>query len=769
MSHNSTPSIINSRRPSRNPASDIENGYKEKLLPDPKQLFVEQHHLLDCWKQIARWIQFEEIVQDGSCRWSKPFVPVASISAMEVLVQAFSSAFLFTDITASTILDFTNNIIEQLLTGSGLSHIDVEVLKETLLLPHVHQYEMVNRQNDRFREKLPSGLDGVCVLTGEVRGIHQPICIVARMKRSMVINHLLEIPLPIKFVFVYLSNNDSVIGSEEIGRAFATLITDNEFKRFCYTTETYKGIDEQVKRYQRKCNLLPPGWDPNIRLEPDLLLDGGMEEPAASLQEKLDEDYHFREESGLIRSGKIFGGLFNDVKRKLPYYTSDFKAIFDTQVISSTLFMYFACLTALITFGGLLAKSTGDNLAAIESIMGALVNGVIYGFLSGQPLSLLGSTGPMMIYESIVYELCVRIGWDYITLRLWIGVWVTLFLMVLVAMDASALMSYITRFTEESFSLVVCAIFLTLPMEYLMKIGNEKVFNYDEIDNYTSCLEHEQQDEAVNITAHQPCEPPDYDPAVFLMSTLLVTFTCAITLFLKNFKNTPFFAYRFRILVSEFAVFGTVLFMTGVDFVMGLNTDKLKIPDGLSPTLSTRGWFIHPFHPNNPMWSIFAAIVPAIVATILIFMNNQITISVICRKEHKLKKGVGFHLDLFLVTVLILLNSFFGLPWFNAAILLSIGHLDSLRVEAEPTTPGAKPRFLGYNEQRLSHILVSLLLGASLYAAPLLRNVPMPVLYGVFLYMGVASIANLQLLHRLALFFMPVKYMPDTVYLRKVS
>ena len=44
----------------------------------------------------------------------------------------------------------------------------------------------------------------------------------------------------------------------------------------------------------------------------------------------------------------------------------------------------------------------------------------------------------------------------------------------------------------------------------------------------------------------------------------------------------------------------------------------------------------------------------------------------------------------------------------------------------------------------------------------------MPVLYGVFLYMGIASMKEIQLITRILLIFMPEKYQPDYVYLRHV-
>ena len=52
---------------------------------------------------------------------------------------------------------------------------------------------------------------------------------------------------------------------------------------------------------------------------------------------------------------------------------------------------------------------------------------------------------------------------------------------------------------------------------------------------------------------------------------------------------------------------------------------------------------------------------------------------------------------------------------------------------------------------------------------PVLRQVPLAVLFGVFLYMGVASMSGVQLFERIELLFMPVKHHPDVGYVRKVS
>jgi sodium bicarbonate cotransporter 7 len=54
---------------------------------------------------------------------------------------------------------------------------------------------------------------------------------------------------------------------------------------------------------------------------------------------------------------------------------------------------------------------------------------------------------------------------------------------------------------------------------------------------------------------------------------------------------------------------------------------------------------------------------------------------VVVRKEHKLVKGGGYHLDLLVVALSILLNSLLGIPWYVASTILSITHVRSLNRE----------------------------------------------------------------------------------------
>ena len=58
----------------------------------------------------------------------------------------------------------------------------------------------------------------------------------------------------------------------------------------------------------------------------------------------------------LKRTGRFFGGLINDAKRRYPKYLSDFRDGLNMQCLATFFFIYFAALSPAITFGGLLGR-----------------------------------------------------------------------------------------------------------------------------------------------------------------------------------------------------------------------------------------------------------------------------------------------------------------------------------------------------------------------------------------------------------------------------
>ena len=59
--------------------------------------------------------------------------------------------------------------------------------------------------------------------------------------------------------------------------------------------------------------------------------------------------------------------------------------------------------------------------------------------------------------------------------------------------------------------------------------------------------------------------------------------------------------------------------------------------------------------------------------------------------------------------------------------------------------------------------------GLSIVMGAVLRRIPLAVLFGIFLYMGVTSLSGIQLSQRLLLILMPAKHHPEQPYVTKVG
>uniref|UniRef100_A0A672RX02 Anion exchange protein n=1 Tax=Sinocyclocheilus grahami TaxID=75366 RepID=A0A672RX02_SINGR len=646
-----------------------------------------------------------------------------------------------------------------------------------------------------FMKKIPPGAEASNVLVGEVDFLECPIIAFIRLSPAVLLTGLTEVP-PFMQLF------------PEIGRSIATLMTDEIFHDVAYKAKDRNDLLSGIDEFLDQVTVLPPGeWDPTIRIEPPKSvpsqekrkmpsMPNGSAPPSDIIKE---EEHHAGPE--LQRTGRIFGGLVLDVKRKAPFYWSDVRGALSLQCLASILFLYCACMSPVITFGGLLGETTKNNISAIESLFGASLTGVAFSLFSGQPLTILGSTGPVLVFEKILFKFCSDYGLSYLSLRTSIGLWTAFLCIVLVATDASSLVCYITRFTEEAFAALICIIFIYEALEKLFQLGEMFPFNmHDNLDNLTSytcqCSSPsnitENMVQAWNQSGFNPetinwsdLDVPDckklhgefvgpacghngpYIPDVLFWSVILFFTTFFLSSFLKQFKTKRYFPTKVRSSISDFAVFLTIMIMVLVDYLVGIPSPKLQVPDTFEPTSKNRGWLISPLG-DNPTWTLFAAAIPALLCTILIFMDQQITAVIINRKEHKLKKGCGYHLDLLVVAVMLGVCSVMGLPWFVAATVLSISHVNSLKVESECSAPGEQPKFLGIREQRVTGLMIFVLMGLSVFMTSILKFIPMPVLYGVFLYMGVSSLKGIQFFDRIKLFGMPAKHQPDLIYLRYV-
>ncbi|KAM4892840.1 anion exchange protein 4 [Sylvia borin] len=764
-------------------------------------LFIQLNQLLSTpagleWREMARWIKFEEKVEDGGERWSAPHVPALPLHSLFQLRMCLQKGTVLLDLDATSFKEIIGKAKGESEPRTQLSKTP---LKEQL--------------RNRFKKKVPPGAEAAHVAVGEVEFLEKPFAAFIRLRHGVSLGSLAEVSLPSRFLFILLGPA-KVKAYHEVGRAMATLLTDELFQRVALQAEHREDLITGIEAFLDELIVLPPGkWDPSTRIPPPSHLPSPRRRTAV---DPLDQQPHGngdmtaagdraspghpRSGEELERTGRLFGGLLRDIRRKAPWYGSDFSDALHPQCLSAVLYIYLATVTNAITFGGMLGDATANMQGVLESFLGTAFAGFIFCLFAGQPLTILSSTGPVLVFERLLYSFSQDHNLDYLELRLWIGLWVAFYGVVLVATEASHLVQYFTRFTEEGFCALISLIFIYDSLKKMLSLADAFPINWHyRLDNVTSysctCNLSSPGDSSAGndtllpspLATQQPPATPaglsrtqcldrgghllgtscQYVPDVTLISFLLFGGTSLFCIALRRFRSSRYFPVAVRKLVSDFAVILAILASCTVDAVLGLETPKLLVPSELKPTNPARGWIISPFG-ANPWWVCLVSAVPAVLVTILIFMDQQITAVILNRREYKLQKGAGFHLDLLCVSLLMAVTSVIGLPWYVSATVISLAHMESLRKESATSAPGEHPKFLGIREQRLTGLAVFILMGASVFLAPVLKHIPMPVLYGVFLHMGATALNSIQFTDRVRLLLMPAKHQPDLVYLRHV-
>jgi len=65
--------------------------------------------------------------------------------------------------------------------------------------------------------------------------------------------------------------------------------------------------------------------------------------------------------------GRLFGGLLADMRRRYGYYRSDIVDGLNLQCLATIVFLYFACITPIVTFGGVLGQMTDDRMVCVTT------------------------------------------------------------------------------------------------------------------------------------------------------------------------------------------------------------------------------------------------------------------------------------------------------------------------------------------------------------------------------------------------------------------
>nr|XP_056719271.1 band 3 anion transport protein [Euleptes europaea] len=783
------------------------------------EAYVELHELVMDknselrWMEASHWIKLEEDFEEMG-HWGRPHLSYLTFHSLMEVRRAFTKGIVLLDLPERSLAGIANQILDHMIEEGRLKPQDREAVLRTLLLQHSHPDESVSlgtlspgqlQQTDSkeadttqpllqehhsiemktlspsseqeqprphgfkkpLLEKILPDSEAVLVLVGCATLLDRPTLAFVRLKDAVELDPVLEVSVPVRFLFVVLGPDPHYTTYHEIGRAISTMMSERVFRQDCYLAEGRQELVKGVEEFLDCCIVVPPCEIANEQLfkmllpiQKDLLRKRYLpEEKKPELSKELEQKLQAEaikpedDDNPLRRTRKPFGGLVRDIKRRYPKYLSDIKDALNAQCLAAVIFIYFAALSPAITFGGLLGEKTSNMMGVSELLVSTAIQGVLFCLLGAQPLLVVGFSGPLLVFEEAFYSFCVGSDIEYIVGRVWIGFWLIILVVVVVAFEGSFLVCYISRYTQEIFSFLISLIFIFETFKKLIKIFEDHPLqpNY----NVTS-----------NVMKGQP--------NTALLSLVLMAGTFFIAFFLRKLKNSSFFPGKLRRVIGDFGVPISIFIMSLADFFIQdtTYTQKLKVPEGIKVSNeSARGWFINPLgnRVDFPIWMMFAALLPALLVFILIFLETQITTLIVSKPERKLVKGSGFHLDLFLIVGMGGIAALFGMPWLSATTVRTVTHANALTVMAKSTVPGEKARVQEVKEQRITGLLVSILVGVSILMEPILKLIPLAVLFGIFLYMGVTSLSGIQLYDRILLMLKPPKYHPEEPFVRKVK
>uniref|UniRef100_A0A671YPY2 Anion exchange protein n=1 Tax=Sparus aurata TaxID=8175 RepID=A0A671YPY2_SPAAU len=757
------------------------------------QAYVELNELQgNSWQETSRWMGYEENLNTATGKWGPSHVSYLTFKSLLQLRKTMSTGAVIFDLNAGSLSAVAEKVVDELLNKNEIRASDRDGLLRALLMrrsqsegPVVTPSGDIEMQTFSVSKKRDGSenMEASVVLSGVLDILEKPVVAFVRLSDSVVMESALESPIPVRFVYVLVGPRDSGMDYRESGRAMGALMADWVFCLEAFLAQTDKDLTNAISDFM----------DCSIVIPPTEIQDQGMLEPIIQFQRRMlrervrpsDTRLAFGDrvkapeeprEDPLARTGYPFGGMVRDLKRRFRHYISDYTDALNPQVLAAVIFIYFAALSPAITFGGLLADKTEKMMGVSELMVSTCIQGVIFCLISAQPVLIIGFSGPLLVFEEAFYAFCKSQGIEYIVGRIWVGMWLVLIVIIIVAVEGSFLVRFISRFTQEIFSILISLIFIYETFSKLFKIfkTHPLILNYDHLNDSSEnpfhpiIKEHVEFHGDGNVTIHELEIERPY-PNTALLSMCLMFGCFFIAYFLRSFKTGHFLPGPIRRLIGDFGVPIAIFFMIAVDIsIEDAYTQKLVVPKGVEVTNpAVRGWFINPMGEKKPfpIWMMGASCVPALLVFILIFLESQITTLIVSKPERKMMKGSGFHWDLLILVTMGGISSIFGVPWLSAATVRSVTHANALTVMSK----GPKPEIEKVLEQRISGFLVAIMVGVSIYMEPILKMIPMTALFGIFLYMGITSLSGIQMWDRMLLLITPKKYHPSDAYATRVS
>uniref|UniRef100_A0A667X9J4 Solute carrier family 4 member 11 n=1 Tax=Myripristis murdjan TaxID=586833 RepID=A0A667X9J4_9TELE len=616
-----------------------------------------------------------------------------------------------------------DEVMDSLFTDAGGKEVNVHLLSETI------QGVTATSTGIRYQQSW------LCILSN-VRSLQRRHVCIARLERpqNWGVNCC-----EARYVILILAppRTKSTKTAIELGRTFATMFSGISFRQKLLETKTQEEFKQELV-YQRQ----------QLSIASDKLVIEECPVPRLSFSSQC---------SDFFKAGK---GVYNDLRRRLPLYPSDFtdgiigKDRCLLKYTTTAIFLYIAILLPAIAFGSLNDESTRGEIDVQKTIVGQSIGGVIYALFAGSPLVIPLTTAPLAIFISVIRGICDDYDLDFAAFYACIGLWNSLFLILGGLFNVSLLMKLFKRSTEEVIALFISIAFVVDALKGTAKSKSSQghitffmfwMFLPSGIAILLQCRSmHKRTACHLSWLIERP-----------ILCLLLMLGTLWLGYALYLIKRSPYLNDKIREVVSDCALPISVVIFSFIGSYLFLDIQReYKVFSQIKLT----------------GMNTLSAVGLGFLLALLIFIDQNIVISLTHVPEHKLLKGTTFHWDLMLTGFINILMSCLGLPWMHAAFPHSSLHARQLaKVEQHVENGHLYTTIVSVRETRLTSLAAYILIGLSVFMLPVpLQWIPKPVLYGLFLYIAATSLDGNQMVDRMALLLKEQTSYPPTHYIRRV-
>lgn len=113
-------------------------------------------------------------------------------------------------------------------------------------------------------------------------------------------------------------------------------------------------------------------------------------------------------------------------------------------VLLFRLLIFISQLGPALIFAVLINQYSHGNIGTVETLLGQAITSIVWSFIGGQPMILMGLTGPIAIFVGVLYDLAQydqvvvmnrRFTLPFFVVYEWVGIWSSLLLLLLVAFN----------------------------------------------------------------------------------------------------------------------------------------------------------------------------------------------------------------------------------------------------------------------------------------------------------------------------------------------